>query len=702
MLKRCIRINIAQKTVHVMHLASVSPSEMCDALNADMLGARVLTTGSRGDKKTSPTDEHRHDLTAQLMNVDSNVCRGILVVQVVIFTYAILADLFTNDEDSSSSAFLYCVVAALSHGLVRRSISAIFACRITIQVLMFLALIGALALGEYLEAATLGLAVSMSEWLVGCVQRGVDDALNKCSVGQPSHATKLGCGNSETVVPIEDVRPGDRLLLRAGEAIPVDGLILEESAFKVDEAIVTGEALPLLKQKGDTVHSGSVVTAGTAKVECMATVEDSFEGRIQRAVDEARGVHSRTDALVNWIVSWYTPCVVFGSIALAVATGEPMRGLAALVSSCPCALVVAASVVQACTVSQLLQYRVLVKSSHTLELLAYLTVVAVDKTGTLTNGQFELVDKKVIPGASTKSEAELLRLLAGLEFHDPHPLASSIVRAHTGCVSLLREGMALPNVNNFTRVESMGVWGIVENEVIGAGSLAFLDAMSIDLPTEAEDIRTGWEASGSAFTVVYMTIEDDVVMMLRLQDSMREDAAAAVEMLREAGIDIVMLTGDTEKAASAVAQKLDISAYRASCKPSDKQLWIEERKECNPSEVVGMLGDGLNDGPALAAADVGATISAGLQLTVDAADVVVEKEGPVLLHYARTLQVARWCDRIVRQNLVLVAVLKVATLILATTGHLTLTLGVLADTGGLLLVLGNSVRPLRWDYKTGL
>jgi cation transport ATPase len=387
--------------------------------------------------------------------------------------------------------------------------------------------------------------------------------------------------------------------------------------------------------------------------------------------------------------------------------------------------------VQACVFVRLLSdVQVLVKNARTLETLGRLSVLGVDKTGTLTEGRFSVVEVALMPGAGGRQQDELFRLLCAVESRDPHPLASSIVRAHIGCAAEFASGNgtgALPRVDKFTRVESKGVWGLVNSVVIGAGSLDFLDDMCIDVPDEAIAIRKAWEESGGAFTIVYMSIDEDVAMVLRLEDSVRSDAKAAVQLLGTEGVRVSMLTGDSELPAQAVCAQVGITDFNAKMRPLGKEAWVRDQqtKDDNsgkPSQVaqtsqgaleagllekkpahriggaVGMLGDGLNDGPAMAAADVGIAISCGLQLTVDAADVVVNKGGELLLRLAGAVAMAKRGRRLVLQNLVLAMAIKVLVMMLAASGQLSLSMGIFTDTGSLLLVLVNGLRPLTWRF----
>jgi len=381
----------------------------------------------------------------------------------------------------------------------------------------------------------------------------------------------------------------------------------------------------------------------------------------------------------------------------------------------------------------LTRLQVLVKNARALENLGKMTTLAVDKTGTLTEGNFSLTDSVILPSAEHLSRTDLLRLLAAVEVNDPHPLATALVQQHVGCVASHIAGqgsLALPQAKQFKRIQSAGVSAIVEGQVVGAGSTTFLDLMSIDLPPEGETVVKKWGSTGSAFTAIYMILEDDVAMILRLEDNVRPDARDAVDHLRANGVEAALLTGDVEGPAEAVAKSVGIQTFHASLKPADKESWVRSRQygesmsmeqACDKleqgvaeplikdkrapkgqHEIVGMLGDGLNDSPALAAADVGIAISAGLQLTMDAADIVINQGGTMLSRLSAAVYFAQCCNRLVFQNIVLAAIIKGAAIVLGATGNLSLGSGVLSDTGAFLVVLTNSLRPLRWNIGKDL
>lgn len=729
-----VKTSVPNRTAVVVHLAEVQPHLVCQALNDKMLGARILTTGGAADAGRDQRGRS-NSLAGMLMDGDSLLCRVILGVQLITFCTGLTCA--SVEVPWYVTCSLYMATVILGHALVRRAALSVLGCRASVHLLMFIVMVGALCLGQLREAATVALLVGGSEWLVGKVNDAVETAMNKSMVAQATHATKIESEGNYVVVPISQIQPGDALIVRTGEAVPVDGKVRTSDDMQVDEAAVTGEALPIEKPVGAQVSSGTVVVAGAGEIVCAAKAEGSFQGRMQQAIDDARNSRSQTEELVNRVAAWYTPMVVLGAVIVAACTGQVSRGLAALVSACPCALLAAAPVIQSCTLVRMLsELQVLVKNTETLEKMGRLTALAFDKTGTLTEGSFTLADACVLQGSQGRSKEELLQLLAAVESKDPHPLAHCLVQAYTGCVADFHANSILPKVTNFTRVESMGVWGMVSGQVVGAGSARFLDAMTVDLPNEATEVVKQWEEQRGAFTAVYMTLDDEVAMVLCLEDQVRPDAAAAVADLKNYGIGAALLTGDHPRPAKIVAKQVGITEIHAALQPKGKECWIRNqqmppdesakgdkgpedqaeqglaapllktepgkdnlKRKAQRAQVVGMLGDGLNDSPALAAADVGIAISAGLQLTMDAADVVLNKGEPMLSRLAEAVRLAKRCRQGVLQNLAIAAAIKIAALVMAATGNLSLSLGVLTDTGSLLIILLSSLRPFVWHLS---
>lgn len=729
-----VKTNVGTKTTTVTHLSELEAIKLCNALNSKLLGARIVAVGSAAGPKKESIWSRKGFLLA-LQDSDSTASKCMVLLQCLLFCAAF--GLQTARGEGSVSTGLFASVVLLGHALIRRAASAILAFRLSVHVLMFIVMVGALCIGDLCEASTVALVVGSSEWLVGRVNAAVEAALQRSIQRNVTHATRLSANGASEDVRVEELQRGDAVLLRSGEVVPVDGTVRRSDGLSVDEAAVTGEALPQSKAKGATVLSGTVVVAGAGEIICTAPSSESFQGRMQQAVEEARNSRSQAEELVDGLARLYTPVVCVGSAVLAAVTHDPSRGLAALAGACPCALVAAAPIVQACVLVRLLHdLQVLVKRAKAMESLSRLTCLGVDKTGTLTEGNFAVAATAVMPTAGKRGKEELLRLLAAVESRDPHPLASCLVKAHTGCAAsfVANSGLStLPTVSNFNRIESKGVWGVVDGIVVGAGSAKFLEAMDIDLPPEAEQTVKAWEDSGEAFTTVYMTVEEDVVMVLRLEDTVRTDAAASIKALKDMGVEVVMLTGDSRLPAASVAKRVGVSSFAAGLLPEHKEKWVRrcqagqdgieglfakpqddvesglttsllttEAPKEKKGRVVGMLGDGLNDSPALAAADVGIAVASGLQLTADAADVVIGSGGKTLARFAEAVEVTRRGRRLLVQNLCLAVAIKVAALVAASVGQLTLSEGVLVDALSLILVLLNGTRSLQWRLRSSI
>lgn len=726
-----LKTNANTKTAVVTHLSSVTADALMKVMNDRMLGARIIQSG--GASKDIKVPSGVFGFFQALQDLKGPFALFLVLLQAIAFCTGLLLEV----RSLQVSAIFYLLTTLLAHPLLKRALLALYRLRITVNVLMLVVLLGALYLKEFREAALVALLVSGSELMVARAQLAVELALEQSVVGSATHATRVssvGKPKSNGVsVRIDELCTGDVVLLKAGEVVPTDGRIVCCTSLTVNEASVTGEALPAEKTNDSLLLSGTIIASGIAEMECTAAAKDSFTGRMLSAVQDARGTRSQAEELVNRFAAIYTPLIVLASLLLTIVTGDLRRGLSALVSACPCAIVGATPVAQSCAFIRLLvDLQVLVKDAASLEALAGLTKLGVDKTGTLTQGSFELVHAEVLAGSTKKTKSELLRLLAALESRDSHPLAASIVRSYVGCVANFTANpgsKTLPQVDKFTRVESMGVWGLVEGQVVGAGSASFLEAMAIDLPSAAEDICRDWKGSG---TPVYMTIDDDVVMVLCLKDELRPDAAKAVAMLTEAGVTLCMLTGDISSAAQAVARSLGISEVHSKLKPAQKEAWIRQQRNLSnhrvqdvsvedgdgleapllegktgqlqklasfwKRHVVGMLGDGLNDSQALAAADVGIAVASGVQLTSDAADIVIGCGASLLVRFSQALLVAKRCQTVVVQNLGFAVTVKCLALALAASGRLPLWLAVLSDTGSLMLVLLNSMRPLLWKF----
>ncbi len=486
---------------------------------------------------------------------------------------------------------------------------------------------------------------------------------------QPDTATVLRDGQ-EVELPIEQVRPGDRVRVRPGERIPVDGVVVQ-GVSAVDESIVTGEPLPVDKEPGGEVIGGSINQTGTLLVQATRVGSESFLHRVARSIEEARALKPNILQLVDAILRYYVPGVVaFALVGLLVWTVgawairgqvDPARAvfamLAALVMGYPCALGMATPLAMIRGGGEAAQRGILMRSPAAFQAFREVRAMLFDKTGTLTVGRPQVVDLRTAPG---EDPATLLCLAAGAELYSEHPLARAIHR------HALQAGVQPPAAESFQAVPGKGVVAAIQGQEIRVGSLGFLEEAGVPLG-ELESSVLAWEQEGR--TVIGVTRDGVLVGLIALADVPKPDAAEAVAHLRALGIRSVMVTGDRETPARAVADALGIQEVIAQVLPEEKAQVVRRLQRSQgpgPGERVAFVGDGINDGPALMQADVGIAIGSGTDIAIESADVVLM--GERLMAVVEAYQISRRAYRKTVQNLVLAFSFNGIGVPLATTG----------------------------------
>ncbi|PKQ29605.1 MAG: heavy metal translocating P-type ATPase, partial [Actinobacteria bacterium HGW-Actinobacteria-10] len=516
----------------------------------------------------------------------------------------------------------------------------------------------------------------------------------------PEVAHKLVDGRLVDVASSECL-PGDTVVVRPGERVPADGRV-ESGMSAVDESPVTGESVPAEKEPGAHVWAGSLNTSGVLTIRVESLPGETTLARIIYMVEEAQAQQAPFQRLVDRFTRWYTPVVVALAASIAIlppvigqiATGDGdfrtwfYRGLVLLVVSCPCALVIATPVSIVSAITRSSRDGVLIKGGAFLELAPQIRALAFDKTGTLTIGRPEV--GSIVPFGGN-SRGALLEIAAALESQSTHPLAAAIVRAHGG------DELTVGRLRDVTEEAGRGVRGTFDGVAYLVGRPSFVEAADITDSTLAEEI-VRLETEGET-TIVVARLDDppSVIGILGLSDRVRDNAAESVEALRSAGIEhIVMLTGDNERVAARIAAGTGIDDYRAGLLPQDKTAAIAQLKE--RYGYVAMIGDGINDAPALALSDMGIAMgAAGSDAALEAADVALMSDDLSVLpgFFAlghRTLS-------IIKQNVWISIVIKFVVLIAAMSGYAQLWLAVFADTGVALLVIFNGMRLLRAPRK---
>jgi Cd2+/Zn2+-exporting ATPase len=589
-----------------------------------------------------------------------------------------------------------------------------FGRRITIDLLMAVAATGALIIGAGGEAITVMLLFMLGEALEGYSAERARDSLRSLIALQPQTARLLEIHNNdhrhEITVPVDALTVGSIILVRPGERIPADGSVVAGTST-VNQAPVTGESMPVMRTVGDPVMAGTVNGEAALEVRVSQIAAQGTIARIARLVAKAQSQRSPQERFVDRFARWYTPAVVllaFLVVALPVVVlGQPLlnsadghgwlyRGLALLIIACPCALVISIPVTVVSGLSRLAQLGVLVKGGAQLDRLADVAVVAFDKTGTLTHGRPRVTGVRASdcqhPAAYSSDCAscdEVMAAAAGVERGSEHPVAHAIVAA-AGERQVAHRWHCARDV---TAHPGRGVTGELSNGVkVAVGSREMFDAG-----------MSGWDkvsrhadpARASGDTVMYVATDNTLVGYIGVADQIREAAGAALAELAELRPPVkrIMLTGDHPAAAARVVDQVGgIDEVSAGLLPEQKLAAIEELKSrCG---VTAMVGDGINDAPALARADVGFAMgAAGTAAAMETADVVLMQDD--LSHVPVALRMARASRRIIKQNVVLALGLKLAILALAIVGITTLWMAVLADVGATLLVTANGMRLLR-------
>jgi len=460
----------------------------------------------------------------------------------------------------------------------------------------------------------------------------------------PKTARRLGDDGSESDVPLEHVQVGDRLRVRPGERVPVDGVVLE-GASSIDESMITGESMPVEKQPGDPVTGGTINATGALVVRAERVGSETLLAQIVRMVGEAQRSRAPIQRLADTVSGYFVPAVVLVAIATFVvwmAVGPQPRlafalvnAVAVLIIACPCALGLATPMSIMVAAGRGATAGVLIRNAEALEVLEKVDTLVVDKTGTLTEGKPRLVS---IVALAPLTEPELLRLVASLERGSEHPLAAAIVAGAND------RGVTLVEAKSFQSLTGRGVSGHVDGKAVSLGNAQLLAAQHVeagDLAAQAEALR------GQGQTVMFVVVDGRAVGLVGVADTVKATTAEAVRAIRGEGIRIVMLTGDSRTTAEAVARQLDIDEVIAGVLPEQKGEVIKRLQA--EGRIVAMAGDGVNDAPALAAAHVGIAMGTGTDVAIETAGITLVKGD--LRGIARAIHLSRGTMRNIRQNL---------------------------------------------------
>lgn len=669
-----LEFNLLDRELTVYHRLG-DPQAITLALNGLELGARLLEAGAPAVVLPPALGVRTKTLLA---------VSGVAALAAEIVAW-------TSGQESGWPVLALAALSLLSAGLptLRKGWIALKNLTLNIYFLMSLAVIGAFFIGKWPEAAMVVFLFALAEAIEALSLERARLAIKALSALAPESAEVQAANGWQHQAPAT-VAVGSRIRVRAGARVPLDSQV-DSGHAALDQAPITGESLPVDKQVGDLLYAGSIVTDGVVEAIVTAAAGDSTLARIASAIQQAQAQRAPTQRLVDRFARYYTPAVVVLAVLVAV-TGPLLFGgtwagwlyqaLVLLVIACPCALVVSTPVTVVSGLAAAARQGILIKGGVYLEAGRLLKVVALDKTGTLTEGRPLLTD--AIALGDTAVETALL-IAASLDEHSTHPVARALVdgwRARQPEAALLA-------VADFGVLNGRGVKGIVDGELWHLGNHRLVEEMGVCSPALEARLAVLENAGQSA---VVLFTASGAVAIFALADTLRRESAQAVDELKALGVAAVMLTGDNPATARAIADQLGLADARGNLMPDDKLAAIVELKAKHGA--VAMVGDGVNDAPALARADIGLAMgAAGTATALETADVAIMDDDPRKI--ATFIRLSRSTAAILMQNIALALGIKVAFLGLALSGNATLWMAVFADMGASLLVVFNGLRLLR-------
>ena len=567
--------------------------------------------------------------------------------------------------------------------------------RLTINSLVVVAVIGAVLLGQWWEAAAVVFLFSFSEMLEEFTLDRAHSAIQTLMELSPQEA-RIKVDGRESTVPVEDVAVGTIVAVRPGERVPVDGDVVAGEST-IDQAAITGESAPVAKTSGDSVFAGTINQQGYLEIAATRPSTDNAIARIVRLVEEAQQEKAPTAQFIDRFAAYYTPGIVLLACLVAtipwLAFEQPLaewvyRGLVLLLVGCPCALVISTPISIVAAIARSARSGVLMKSGAVLELLGQAKVMAFDKTGTLTRGQPEVTD--VVP-AEGFSESDVIQMADRLEHRSEHQLAAAILRraGHTDTEED-RAHIHTEEIQDFEAIAGRGVRARVDGTAYVCGSPDFLSSIGYDLVPYQETISALQDAGKTALLVAQ---DKQIAGLIATMDTLRPEAEPTLRAINDMGIShMVMLTGDSQPTATAIAQQLPVRDVSAELLPWQKLVAIQDLVKAHGNVL--MVGDGVNDAPALASATAGIALGgAGADVALETADVVLM--GDDLSKIPTALQLSRRTMTVIKQNITFSLGIKLLVLVLTLFGLTYLWMAILADVGATILVAGNGLRLLR-------
>lgn len=555
----------------------------------------------------------------------------------------------------------------------------------SIELLVTIAVIGALLIGEYVESAVVTFLFLFGAYLEGKTLQKTRSSIRELIEMAPEEATVIRNGGKVTI-SVDDVEIGDRIIIHPGGKIPVDGKIIIGQAT-INEATVTGESIPVEKKQNDEVFSGTIVDNGYIEIIAEKVGADTTFAKIIELVEEAQESQSKTEKFLDKFANIYTPAIVVLALIVYLFTGNLHIAITFLVIACPGALVIGAPVSNVAGIGNGAKHGALIKGGEVMDVLSKVDTIVFDKTGTLTKGRPEVTDIKVF---NNHAENDMLRIVAQAELLSEHHLGKTIVNeAKKRNIELTEE------VPQGEVVKGHGVIATVEGKQVVIGNRTLMENEHISIEPLIEQYATAQEKHGN--TAVFAAIDGKIVAIISIADEIRDDAKQALAELRKQGVKrMIMLTGDNEHTAKKVAEQLGLDEYHAQLLPQDKVEYVEKLQA--EGHVVAMVGDGLNDAPAIATADIGLAMGeGGTDISMETADIVLMADR--LTQFSHAYSLAKATIRNMKQNTFIAVGTVVLLLIGVLNGTVHLASGMFIHEASVLLVILNGMRLIGFNRK---
>lgn len=577
------------------------------------------------------------------------------------------------------------LLAAIIGGLpiIKEAVSAIYRRGDTkVGLLVSIAIVASIAIGEYFAAAEVALIMTIGEMLEHITLEKSNTALKKLADLTPLKARILE-GGSEREIAAELVKPGDILLVKPGEKIPVDGMVTAGHAT-VDQATITGESIPVECHTGVNVFGGTIVAMGSIEIVATKVGQDTALGHIIKMVKEAQASKAPSARIIDTWANWFVPLSLAIAVLVYLVTGDIVRGVTILIVFCPCAMLLSTPTAVAAAIGAAARRGILIKGGEILERIGSLDTVVFDKTGTITLGKPFLKDIRCYNGWQRN---QLLAIAAGIEKRSEHHLAKAIIQEAE------KEGVSFIEPTVWEPVIGQGIVAKKDDNIFLLGNQWLIKNQDIMLTREQEEYCI--ENQGAGATVVFIAVNGDIVGIITIQDPIREGAKEAIEALQREQIKkVVLLTGDATAVGNAVGAEVKIPVIHGDLLPDDKVKYVETYQR--DGFKVAMLGDGINDAPALAKADIGIAMGySGTDIAIEAADIVLLSDD--LKKIPETIRKSRKAIRTIWQNIVVANVINLAAIILAALGLLGPVAAAIVHNVGAILVVLNSARLLRHE-----